>query len=764
VKICAYEHSFDKLAAAEMLFVMIRGDGEKPGNAAVRRLFMTTMRDLEKKLRKLDYHQARLYLFCNFISLMLITAYSIMMLSPTVQEVFPEGGDSRKQMQAIFVLAVVGCTAFTIYATALFFRKKSRQVGILMALGISKGKLAPILYREILFLSFLSSGFGILAGIPLVVLLWNSFRLFLADSEQMQLNMRIANLGIPLAFLAMVVGLACVTANRYLARTDILDTIKEEHKNEPVKELGRWCGPAGIIVLLAGAVGGYAAPFVSMRLFRIYASGWLNILYAPVFIGLYMILLHTVVYGWRFRPGRSGYEKRKGGSGRKSSSSLKSNLISYSMMKFQGKQTVNNMLVSTVLIAGACFAIFYLPMLTTSMTDGLKDRPYDYLYHYRADQSGLSKKEVEGLASEYGLSLKDWHEAEYVSLGMDGFTDVGGGQEGDKIIEEYWEIVAEGKFFSESSLKELTGTEVTVEPGTYLGIVDDGEENTFAMRTDCKIFTNMSTRKTIQTSFAGWAHYNMLVDSGKGYYVLNDADYAEIAEGAAGEWRGVMHVFNVDGEDDYQFADRLLRSFVASVDESCNLASFYDRVYKIALNERGKEYWGDDTAASLAAKIDLSRINDSDFRLWWEYMPKSVMLEKTDFMRTFSVFLMMFLFIFLICITAACVIGYTRCQTIALNNRYVFDDLKKLGAPPVFLKKEIRRQCCTVIRTPSVIGIIGMSGLYTMILYANDGKLSMTEVKGLGICGLVILGIAALLYAVYYGTVKSLVRELVETP
>ena len=88
---------------------MIRGDGEKPGNAAVRRLFMTTMRDLEKKLRKLDYHQARLYLFCNFISLMLITAYSIMMMAPTVLEVLPEGGDSRKQMVAIFVLAAVGC-------------------------------------------------------------------------------------------------------------------------------------------------------------------------------------------------------------------------------------------------------------------------------------------------------------------------------------------------------------------------------------------------------------------------------------------------------------------------------------------------------------------------------------------------------------------------------------------------------------------------------------------------------------------------------
>ena len=39
--------------------------------------------------------------FCNFISLMLITAYSGMMFSPTVQTILPDGGDSRKQMYAI---------------------------------------------------------------------------------------------------------------------------------------------------------------------------------------------------------------------------------------------------------------------------------------------------------------------------------------------------------------------------------------------------------------------------------------------------------------------------------------------------------------------------------------------------------------------------------------------------------------------------------------------------------------------------------------
>ncbi len=216
-----------------------------------------TMKELEKKLRRQDYHQAKLYLFCNFISLMLITAYSIMMMAPTVLEVLPEGGDSRKQMVAIFVLAAVGCVAFTVYATALFFRKKSRQVGILMALGASKRQLAPMLYREVLVLGFASSVCGMAAGFPFVVLIWNGFRLLIVDSKEMVLNIRMECLGIPFVFLVLVMVLACVTAKRYLKRTDILDTIQEEHKNEPIKELGKWCGPAGIVILLAGAVIAY---------------------------------------------------------------------------------------------------------------------------------------------------------------------------------------------------------------------------------------------------------------------------------------------------------------------------------------------------------------------------------------------------------------------------------------------------------------------------------------------------------------------------
>lgn len=82
-----------------------------------------------------------------------------------------------------------------------------------------------------------------------------------------------------------------------------------------------------------------------------------------------MILLHTVVNGWR--GGRNRYK----------------NIISTSMMKFQGRQTVRNMLVITVLLAGGYFAAFYTPMLGTGAMQGFDKRPVDYVYHYRMDQT-----------------------------------------------------------------------------------------------------------------------------------------------------------------------------------------------------------------------------------------------------------------------------------------------------------------------------------------------------------------------------------------
>ena len=105
------------------------------------------------------------------------------------------------------------------------------------------------------------------------------------------------------------------------------------------------------------------------------------------------------------------------------------------------------------------------------------------------------------------------------------------------------------------------------------------------------------------------------------------------------------------------------------------------------------------------------------------------------------------------------VVCYTRCQSIALNNRYIFDDLKKLGASPAFLNREVCSQCSNVFRAPSLVGTSAMFLLFSMILYSNDGRMVKTEWAAIGVCLCIIVVIGAVIYAVYRVAVKR-VREL----
>lgn len=699
---------------------------------------MMTMQKLEKKLQKADRKQAALYLFCNFISLMLITAYAAMMFSPTVQEILPTGGDSRKQMYMIFALALFGCVVFTVYAASLFFRKKSRQIGILMALGASRKRLAPGLFREVLTLGGVSSALGIAAGFPFVWILWNGFRVLVVDTEEMVFRMDYSCLIISAAFFVLVLGCACVLALVYLRKANIIDVVQEEHKNEPVREPGRWCGPVGIVLLFAGAVLGYNAGTIYCAVFQKYMPpAWVNIGYAPVFVGLYMVVLHTVVYGW----------------GRRRRNPYKS-IISRSMMKFQGKQTVNSLLVSTVLIAGGCFGIFYLPIISSGAFREIDVRTTDYVMSWRADQQGMTKDEISSLAGKYGVSLEEIRQCEYLSLAFDGEALHEG--ENNTASYEYLPCVAECKAFSESDFERLTGIETKVEPGTYLGVTNEDESSSYSTPTETTLLTNPSTGKTMQTSFAGYQKFGPMV-SDIPCYILDDADFSKIAPKLAPDWKGSYVCFDVKGEDDYEFALELFHTLVKRTGPECATSRFYDRISEqntIAAGEKYFEGYEDEL------RVDLSAPDASEFRSYWTYMPKIRILDKTDFLKTFAVYLMTFLFIAIVCFTAALVIGYTRCQTIALNNRYIFDDLRRLGASPDFLDREVRRQCGVVFRIPSVIGMTAMVFLYAMLLYANDGGYTPAELSGFGLCMVVIVAIAAGVYLVYATTVKKIKKHL----
>lgn len=695
------------------------------------------MKQMEQKLQKADRKQSRLYLFCNFMALMIISAYSALMFSPTVQTVFPEGGDSAKQMYMIFVMTLIGCVVFTIYALGLFFRHKSGQLGILMALGASRKRLAPGLFREVIVLSSASALLGIVAGFPFVWVIWQGFRLILVDSSDMILSFDLKCLGVSILFFLLVVGFACVTAWRYLRKTNIMEVIREEHINEPVKELGKWCGPVGMGLIVAGAALGYGTPALCHAWFHMYPPSWISIFYAPVLVGLYMVMLHTVVHGWRSLR-KNPYK----------------NIISRSMMKFQGKQTVNNLIVITLLIAGACFGIFYLPANGVSAMLRYANQAYDYFYHYRADQNVPDQAAVEELSRKYQLTLKDWNECDYITLGM-GQKSIIEEEDSNHYNIEYVVMNEEEKVLSEDAYRTLTGQDADVEPGTYMNITNTDETSLYT-NNNAREFTNMVTRKQIATEFAGYLHNDLLCDQ-VGCSVLSNEDYALISEGLTDDWRGRFVQFNIDGNDNYQFANEFYKLFVSSFDKSCELPHYYDRVQKIRENEAGEVYWGDTEDMS---PVSFERVDSFNFRIYWVYQPQFRILSQNDYLRSMAVMFMMFLFICIVCMLTALVVCYTRCQTIALNNRYIFDDLKKLGASPEFLAKEVRSQCKNVFKVPTIIGMTAIYMFFIMILYANDGRMLSAEVLALLVCLGIIGLLAAIVYAVYRASVRTIKKQL----
>ncbi len=704
---------------------------------------MKTFTQVYAALRRKNKGQYALLTGCCFFSVLLITAYVCMMRSPTILSVLPEGGDSRKQVMMIFVLAVIGCAVFTTYAAGLFFRQKSRETGVFLALGTSRKQLKRELRRDLAIISLGACAAGAILGGPLAWGLWQVFRTLVVDTEEMSLTFDPAAYTYALAFSAYVTAMLFSLGGRSIRKTNIMDVVQESHKSEPIREVKHWYGWVGMILLAVGGFCGYIAPTVFVRGLHWYPpEGLTAVFYLPALVGLYMILLHTVANGW-------GGKRRK-----------YQDMISVSLMRFQGRQTVRNMLVMTVLIAGAYFATFYAPMLGTGAMMGYDARPVDYAYHFRADQDIPQEGEVRALAEEYNVSITSWAQAPMARLAVDGTRQVETeGSLGTTWESVYYEQAKSDLFLSESAYNALTGEDLNLQPGEIAGIMDATGDGQGVFGGEVSLVTNPITRERWPVTMVEDLRNDLLF----GRYVVDDADYKEMTASLPDDWREEMVFFNVENDQEtYDFAKAL---FYEIVDRSGPEVALYDSFDPIAreieLAETGEYFLDPETCEKYGfPSIDYGQRDSSNFRLYWQYMPQFRVLDKADFVKTTAVFLMLFLFIAIVCFSAVIVIAFTRCLTIAITNRRVYDDLRRLGSPREYLFHSARSQVRRVFLVPMVTGTALIYAFYTMIMYFNDNRLTTGEVAGLGICLLLIAAVSAVLYGVYRLTRRSVCRKL----
>lgn len=143
-------------------------------------------------------------------------------------------------------------------------------------------------------------------------------------------------------------------------------------------------------------------------------------------------------------------------------------------------------------------------------------------------------------------------------------------------------------------------------------------------------------------------------------------------------------------------------------------------------------------------------------------MPQFRILDQNDFTTTMAVFLMLFIFIAVVCFAAVIVIAFTRCMTIALVNARVYDDLRHLGASNAYLFRSVRGQVSRVFLVPALVGTGLIWIFYMMIMYFNGEPIGFTrgELAGMGACLAVIAAVSVLLYVVYRITRNKVCRAL----
>ena len=184
---------------------------------------------------------------------------------------------------------------------------------------------------------------GLVVGSMLSFLLWNFFCLIFGSVDTHGFQFSLKGLVISIIFSIVVLISVVRNAAKYMKKVSLMDLLHATSKGEPIRATSLILGPLGVVLSILGLLLGYALPIYTYINFQVKMPGWWGVTYLLTVIGICFIYIYSVGCHKRGRNAKKYYD----------------NLILYSTMKFQGKQTVKNMCVLTLMIAASLFAVFY---------------------------------------------------------------------------------------------------------------------------------------------------------------------------------------------------------------------------------------------------------------------------------------------------------------------------------------------------------------------------------------------------------------------
>lgn len=710
-----------------------------------------TMSKITAKLRRQNKDQYRLLGICIFLSVLLVSSFTMMYFSPSIQQFLPPGGDTRKLMWLMLGVVAIGCVIFTLYGSSLFFRKKSREFGVMLALGAEKKELARQLAVELSAVVGRYVIFGILLAVPASFFIWKLFQILVINTAEMRYSFGIAGVFAGVLFAAVLSLCVLFLGNRFVRRVNIMDILNAGRKTEMVREIRPWTGKLGILLILIGLFLAMAVPQLTVAFFRQGMPTIWNVTYLFSVAGLYMVLLSAV--------GRS----KKG----KHPEKFYKNIISTNLMRFTARQTTRNMCVISLLVFAMVVSAFYGVMYYYSAVEGGSEAPYDYSIHYPAEEDQIGQEETEQIAKEYGIQLTSYENLESLELVIR-YTGRDMNEQRQYFDVEYEKLAS---FISASDFTRISGIPVSLEEGEYQTIVQTEFKANVWVSADClNEIEHPVTGETMTPRFQGTVEFdNLAIVSDPFAFVLPDGDYQRFSEGLTEADKEVHVLFNAEHMAEerpksctcgtgrlcpamFDFADAWKQEYITKATPLSKHLGLYDAHEEELALAAGREY-------GYAGEIEIST-DSTDMLDDWKYAPFSKIILQANAMEMVAVFVLLSIYVSIISLTAAGIMSYIRSITIAMDNRQLFEDLQKLGANDSYRENVIRVQLRKIFVYPVATGCTVVAVFSIFLTWLNDMRLQAFEVRMLLMEVLLMAGIAAVLYGVYrmaYGRTKRIV-------
>lgn len=405
------------------------------------------------------------------------------------------------------------------------------------------------------------------------------------------------------------------------------------------------------------------------------------------------------------------------------------------------------MLIFVLLISAFWGMQYYDSALRNS-----ENAPVDYSLHYPAAEQQITKEDIYDLASRHGVEITDYKEAEAAELlityaGMD-LSDDG----------KYFDIEKEkyAIFFSASEFSRIAGKQVTLMPGEYKTIVQQRYQEEIWAKPDCLLkVASPVTGEEMKPDYKGMEAFDNLARVSDPFaFILSDVDYAAYADGLREDNKENMVFFNVKNVmDTYPFAKELKDEYIAHATKISDHYLLYDAHEEELAKKAGKSY-------DYSGKAGLTPDNPELLQNW-KYAPIFKILSKGEVMRIVAVFVLLSVYIAIISLSAVGVMSYVRSITIAVDNRQLFEDMKKLGASRAYIVQVVKVQLRKIFVYPGIAGC-GISLMFTgLLLYFNDMRVEMEEARLLGMEGILIVAAAIFLYVMYRISFKKM-RSILE--